>query len=363
MSYPIGIDTIHLRPTSRLAHTDYCSNDALKRKLGARSSALGPAEQQFGAKHDDQNANAVRFEDAWEMDLIWITHDGPGGSWAERGRATDMGHGDFLEGGTDRRSAKPSPFQDVDEVWAFDAEKEYGIPTPPGSATLVPFFEDYYRQGRRDFPNQVYTGGYYKTLISGAIEAFGWEMLLEAASDQEKFEAVLDSFFRLSMHYFQAWAKTSIEVFICHDDIVWTGGPFMDPAFYRRAIFPRYRALWSVLRAAGKKILYCSDGDITMFLDDIAAAGADGFIFEPVTSLDYAVEKFGKTHVLVGSKLDCRTLTFGTPDEIRREIDATLKLAHRCPGFMFAVGNHIPSNVPVENALFYFDYLKKHWTR
>jgi hypothetical protein len=30
---------------------------------------------------------------------------------------------------------------------------------------------------------------------------------------------------------------------------------------------------------------------------------------------------------------------------------------------MFAVGNHIPSNVPVENALFYFDYLRRHWQR
>jgi len=30
---------------------------------------------------------------------------------------------------------------------------------------------------------------------------------------------------------------------------------------------------------------------------------------------------------------------------------------------MFAVGNHIPSNIPVANGLFYFDYLRKHWKR
>jgi uroporphyrinogen-III decarboxylase len=65
----------------------------------------------------------------------------------------------------------------------------------------------------------------------------------------------------------------------------------------------------------------------------------------------------------VGSKLDCRTLTFGTEQQIQNEIDATLKLAMKCPGFMFAVGNHIPSNVPVNNALFYFDYLKRNWIR
>jgi hypothetical protein len=214
-----------------------------------------------------------------------------------------------------------------------------------------------------DNPNQVFTAGYYKTIVSGAIEAFGWDMLLEAAAYRERFDKVLESFYRLSLHHYQAWAKTSAPVFICHDDMVWSQGPFMHPDFYRSAIFPRYAKLWQVLHEAGKVVLYCSDGTWTEFVDDIAQAGADGFIFEPTTSLDYIVERYGKTHVIVGSKVDTRTLTFGTREQIRHEIDETLCLAKGCPGFMFAVGNHIPSNVPVDNALFYFDYLSQHWWR
>ena len=106
-----------------------------------------------------------------------------------------------------------------------------------------------------------------------------------------------------------------------------------------------------------------SDGDWTMFVDDIAEAGPDGFIFEPMVSLDTVVKRYGHTHCIVGSKSDCRTLTFGTQDDIRREIDATIELAFDCPGFMYAVGNHIPSNVPIDNALYYFDYLSKNWKR
>ncbi len=118
-----------------------------------------------------------------------------------------------------------------------------------------------------------------------------------------------------------------------------------------------------MLHEAGKIVLFCSDGDWTMFVDDIAEAGADGFIFEPLVSFEYVVERYGKTHVIVGSKVDCRTLTFGTKEQIKAEVDETLKLAKSCPGFVFAVGNHIPSNVPVENALFYFDYLSENWRR
>lgn len=339
MSYQIGIDTIHLKPTPRLAHTEYCSNDPLRREVFQRTGKS--------------------LEDAWEFDFLWSTNDGPV-SWAERGRTTDMGHAEFLEGGVDRREPKPCPFRDVEEVLAFDAVKEYGL---PNFDDLVAYYQQSYQNNQEKNPHQVYTAGYYKTIVSGAIEAFGWEMLLQAAADKKRFENVLDSIFRLSLHHFRAWAKTTAKVFICHDDMVWSEGPFMDTAFYRSVIFPRYAELWKVLKQAGMKVLFCSDGNWTEFVEDIAAAGADGFIFEPMVSLDHVVSNFGKTHVIVGSKVDCRTLTFGTKKEIQHQIDATLQLAFDCPGFMFAVGNHIPSNVPVENALFYFDYLQQHWNR
>ncbi|NIA15040.1 MAG: hypothetical protein GWP08_13285 [Nitrospiraceae bacterium] len=339
MSYAIGIDTLRLRPTERIAHTDYCSNDALRRHLTATPG--------------------VRFEDALGLDFIWSTDDGPV-PWEERGRVTDMGHAEFLENGSDKRQPGVCPFQNVEEVLTFDAVEEYGL---PDFDELVVYYENAYHQAQARHPNQVFPGGYYKTIVSGAIQAFGWDMLLMAAADQERFERVLDSFFRLTLHHVKAWAQTSIEVFINHDDMVWTEGAFMAPDFYRRAIFPRYQALWQVLRDAGKIVLFCSDGDFGAFVDDIAGAGAHGFIFEPMMDLDPIVAKYGKTHVIVGSKVDCRTLTFGRHEEIRAEVDATLALARECPGFVFAVGNHIPSNVPLENAVFYLDYLREHVRR
>jgi uroporphyrinogen-III decarboxylase len=92
-------------------------------------------------------------------------------------------------------------------------------------------------------------------------------------------------------------------------------------------------------------------------------AGADALCFEPMMALEPVVQKYGQSHCLLASKVDARTLTFGTQAQIQAEIDATLQLAPACKGLIFAVGNHIPSNVPVENALFYFDYLRSHWQR
>ena len=345
MSYRIGIDTIHLRPTPRLAHTEYCSNEAIVRQIGG-----GPA--------DDPEVRR-KFNEWFCLDFLWCTNDGPL-DWSKRGRTTDMGHAEFLEGGRDRRDTIHCPFAGVEEVWAFDAVQEYGLPEFDG---LVDYYENWYKTAQAANPEQVFPGGYYKTIVSGAIQTFGWDMLLQGAADWDKFEKVLDSFFRLSLHCYKAQARTSIEVFICHDDMVWSQGAFMHPKFYRRVIFPRYRELWSVLQKAGKKVLFCSDAKFTEFLDDLAWAGADGFIFEPMTDLEAVVRRFGKTHVIVSSKVDARTLTFGTKDDIKAEVDATLPLAFRCPGFIFAVGNHIPSNISAENIEFYIEYLKANWRR
>ena len=345
MSYQIGIDTIHLRPTPRLGHTEYCSHDALKRAV-------------TGLADGDPARNAA-FSRLWEYDFGWSTDNGPV-SWEERGRTTDMGHAEFLEGGSDRRPARPCPFRSVDEAWAFDAVAEYGL-TDHG--VLTEYYQRRHDEARSRSAEEVHTGGYYRTLFSGAIAVLGWEMLLQAASDRRRFARVLDSVHQQTLHHGSAWAETSIEVYMCHDDMVWSQGPFLHPDFYRAEVFPRYAELWSRLKSAGKKVAFTSDGDWSLFVDDIVEAGADVLVFEPMMALEPVVAKYGGSHCLVASKVDARTLTFGTKAQIRAEIDATLSLASSCKGLILAVGNHIPSNVPIENARFYFDYLSTHWSR
>ena len=148
MSRAIGLAALNLEPTPRLAHTEYCTHAALKRRVtGIREE--GPAQERA-------------FMDAWDYDLIWHTDDGPV-DWSERGRTTDMGHAEFLEAGADRRASRPCPFRSVQEALAW-------MPWPVGAPTgdLVAYYQ---RAMIRPAPhtNQLHMGGYYKTLISGAI--------------------------------------------------------------------------------------------------------------------------------------------------------------------------------------------------
>ena len=346
MSYELGIHSLKLQAGDRFAHTEYCDHYALVRTVTGHDPNTYPQAWQ-------------EFFDAWMIDFIWNTYEGKSG-WGKPGRMTDMGHAELMEGGIDRRDSIFCPFKSVEEVWDFDAVAEYGL---TDLDELTADYENNYRSGRLTYPNQVFTGGHYDTLISGAIQAFGWDMLLAAASDWKQFDRVLEGIYQITLHSVKAWSRTSIEVFIQHDDMVWTSGPFIRPEFYRQFIFPRYQKLWQILHDAGKLVLFCSDGNFTRFVDDIARAGADGFIFEPMTSFEQIAEKYGKSKVIMGSKVDCRTLTFGTRDQIKAEIDATMLLARDCPGFVFAVGNHLPANIPLDNACYYFDYLSSYWKK
>lgn len=341
MSISIALDNIHLRPAARWGHTQYSlvyHTSLLEKRTGLKTGTPGFFRRAY---------------DHFGLDFLWNTNDGPI-EWAKTGRVTDMGHATYAADGSDQRESHQSPFASEQEVWAFDAVKEYGL---PDFDELVRYYEKLNQDARREFPNQLHTGGYYKTIVSGAIASFGWDMFLLALSEPRKMEAVFDSFFRRTLYHMQAWAKTSVEAVIQHDDFVWTAGPFIKPDIYRKVIIPRYAELWKPIHAAGKRVLFCSDGNFMEFAPDIVAAGADGLIFEPVNDFGWMVDRFGQTTCLVGSFVDCRDLTFGKWERVRQDIDRTFERLADCRGAIVGVGNHMPPNIPEDMMERYFEYL------
>ena len=74
--------------------------------------------------------------------------------------------------------------------------------------------------------------------------------------------------------------------------------------------------------------------------------------------MQYVAEKYGKTHVFIGNA-DTRALLNGTKEDIYAEVKRCMDIGKDCPGFFMAVGNHIPSNTPVENAIYYNEVYEK----
>lgn len=343
MSLQDGMSAIRLEMPPRVPRTEYSAEfhwDLVKAVTGIDVSPNHSPEARELASQ--------AFRKAWNYDFVWSILIGSQFLGQKR---TRMGHAVYASGGVDYDDQVICPFQTPEEVLEFDPWKEYGA--PPEQSELIRQFEAHFAQNMSRNPDAVNMTGVYITCISGLIEIFGWDMLLLAAGwDPEAFGAMTGRYCSWIGKFFEALAASSVPVVMIHDDIVWTSGPFVHPDWYRKFVFPNCKRMFAPIVESGKKIIYTSDGTYTMFVDDIAACGVHGFVMEPTTDMGYVADKYGKTHVFIGNA-DTRVLLSGSREDIRAEVKRCMDIGKKYPGFFMAVGNHIPSNTPVENALYY----------
>ena len=344
MSYEDGWAALNLQMPDRVPRSEYSAEGHWELLTAVTGIEVGVDSPESVKKQ----AQKCFFGPAgWNYDLFWSTliHNQPFGDLR-----TDMGHSVYAAGGVDWREAKTSPFKTPQDVLKLDPVELYGL---PDETQLVCQFESHYRANVAAHPDGVNMTGIYVTMISGLIEIFGWEMLLLAAgTDRRAFGEMANRYGAWMQHYFDALAEADVPAVMVHDDIVWTSGPFIQPEWYRSYVFPNYKRYLAPLIESGKKIIYTSDGNYTQFIDDIADCGVNCFVMEPTTDMAYIAERYGKTHSFIGNA-DTRILLLGTKEEIRAEVERCMSIGKKCPGFFMAVGNHIPPNTPLENALYY----------
>ncbi|MCG3178036.1 MAG: hypothetical protein BIFFINMI_00359 [Phycisphaerae bacterium] len=342
MSYQDGWSAIHLQMPPRVPRTEYSAEshwDLLQAATGMEVDADSPPAQRLAARRE--------FFRRWNFGLVWSTLVGGGVLEACR---SYMGHDEYAAGGTDRSDRVSCPFTGVDQILRFDPWEAYG---PIDRREWIGRFERHYAAQCDAWPDCVNMTGVYITLVSGLIDIFGWQMLLTAlGEDPAGFGRVAERYASWVEQFFHALGEADVPVVMVHDDIVWTGGPFVHPDWYRRFVFPAYRRLFEPLVGSGKRIAFTSDGNWTQFIDDVAAAGVHGFVMEPMTDMACVARRYGRTHFFVGNA-DTRVLLGGSHADIRAEVERCMAIGKECPGFFMAVGNHIPPNTPVESALYY----------
>jgi hypothetical protein len=352
MSHQDGWAAINLEMPKRVPRTEYSAEshwDLVQTITGISVSSSSPDKLKRAASQE--------FIRIWNYDLIWsvIPFEDTFGTVR-----TDMGHAEYAADGTDYNNKVTCPFKTVEDVLRFDPFEAYG---KIDTLRMKEHFERCYKANCDANSDAVNMTGIYITCISGLIEILGWEMLLLSLGDDPKsFGDLTNRYARWIEQYFHALCMANVPIVMVHDDIVWSSGPFVSPEWYRRYVFPHYKRWFNQLHQTGKKILFTSDGDYTVFIDDVAKAGTDGFVLEPATDMQYIAEKYGRTHVFIGN-VDTRVLLDGTKPEIRAEVERCMSIGKSCPGFFLAVGNHIPSNIPVENALYYNNVYEELSTR
>lgn len=157
-----------------------------------------------------------------------------------------------------------------------------------------------------------------------------------------------------------------IDVIIANgSDLGTQNGPFISPDMYREFYQPFNKRIndW-IHKNTSWKIFYHSCGSIFAFLDDFVEAGVD--IINPVQTsakdMDPKIlkEKYGDKLVFWGGGVDTqRTLPFGTPEEVRKEVNERCQIFGKGGGFVFNTIHNIQSKVPIENLMAMFQTVKE----
>jgi len=121
----------------------------------------------------------------------------------------------------------------------------------------------------------------------------------------------------------------------------------------KKFIFPRYEEYWSILKAAGKEVIFMVDGCVDAFVDDVMACGARGIISEPFTDFKAIAARY--ENCFVAGEGDNRVLMRNNPEEIRVMVDSMVETGKMSDGYMMSIGNHIPFNVPPAAVKTYLD--------
>lgn len=348
MGYDTGWAALNMEMPPVMPRTEYSVQghwELISRMTGQDITPDSPS--------DVRHAGSCALMKAWDLSFGWSTLIN---SSFLTGPKTSMGHAVYAAGGVDRDDDISCPFLDEEDVLNFDPVVAYGM---IDKATVQKKFEEHYANNCRGYDDIVNMSGIYISLFSGLIDIFGWEMLLAGAgTDAKRFGEMARRYETWIAPFFEAFANSSVPVMMSHDDICWTSGPVLAPAWYREFIFPAYKRLWRPVLDSGKRLVFTSDGTYDMFFDDIVACGAHALVMEPGNDMAGFAEKYGKTHGFIGNA-DTRILLTGSREAIEAEVKRCTDIGRNCPGFIMAVGNHIPANTPVESCLWYDECYKK----
>jgi hypothetical protein len=150
-------------------------------------------------------------------------------------------------------------------------------------------------------------------------------------------------------------------IFMTGTDFGTQNGPFISPKAYRRLYLPFQKRLndW-VHENTDWKVFIHSCGSIVKLLPGFIEAGFD--ILNPVQTSAAGMDpktlksEFGDQIVFWGGGIDTqKTLPFGTPDEVRKEVEERIEVFGPGGGFVFNSIHNVQAAVPGENLQALYD--------
>ncbi len=155
-----------------------------------------------------------------------------------------------------------------------------------------------------------------------------------------------------------------VPLMFCGEDVCNNSGPMVSPAFLRRYYFPTVAMIIEPLVDAGVRLIHHCDGDVRAVLDDfieMGFSGLQGFQYElgiDLYELNHRRSRLGEELLFFTGLSVSRTLPFGSPEDVRAEVDYFLDATGGGRGMFLFTSNVSGVEVPPENIREAYHYIK-----
>lgn len=155
-----------------------------------------------------------------------------------------------------------------------------------------------------------------------------------------------------------------VPLMFCGEDVCNNKGPMVSPAFLRKHYFPTVQMIIEPLVDAGVRLIHHCDGDIRPVVDDFLAigfSGLQGFQYElglDPYQLRQKRSRLGEELLFFTGLSVSRTLPFGTPDDVRAEVDYFANFTDGGRGMFLFTSNVSGVEVPPENLAAAYQHVK-----
>ena len=196
---------------------------------------------------------------------------------------------------------------------------------------------------------------YDKACTFRGTENFLMDLLLEPEFTEE----LLDVILKRCLEVVDVALEYDIDGFYFADDWGQQRGLIMGPELWRQFIKPRMAILYDRIKKAGKIVVQHSCGNNLDIFEDLIEIGLDVYqTLQPeIYDLPQVKKDFGDRLAFWGGISTQRLLPFGTPEEVKQEVEKTLKLMSEGGGYIASASHDIVEGIPPENVIALVDTL------
>jgi uroporphyrinogen decarboxylase len=246
------------------------------------------------------------------------------------------------------------PIEDLDRYDEYHWPCDFAVGPPRGRL---------YSGHMAGFDDRWYARGAWITCFEQLQQLRGMEnLLMDVASESKQFYRLLDDLLAFNLRWIGAWTKLPYDGLHFADD--WGGqhSLLINPKSWRRIFKPIYEEMFRKTHEAGMDVWFHTDGHTNDVLGDLIEAGADVVNCQICVIGHDWIARNVRGKVAFRTDIDRqRVLPFGTPAEVKEEVQRTFEASGTSEGGVIACGELSP-NIPIENIRAMYEAFREYGT-